>query len=219
METNTRERLLRLSTTNVSDALDALGLKGAANGISPIHPGCRKIAGRAVTLRLIPQGLTPPGTHLGIRAIEAAGPGDVIVIDNAGRPNLSCWGGILATGAAVKGISGVVIDGFCRDVDDYMELGFSVYARGPVVATARNRIMEEATNIPVSFGGLLVRPGDAVLADHSGVAVIPQERLEEVLTLAESLFQKEEAMCADLKAGMSSLEVDRKYNYESMLKK
>ncbi len=152
-------------------------------------------------------------------AIEAAGPGDVIVIDNAGRPELSCWGGIRATGAAVKGISGVVIDGFCRDVDDYMELGFSVYARGPVVATARKRIVEEATNIPISFGGVLVRPGDAVLADRSGVAVIPQECFDEVLTLAESLFQKEEAMCADLKAGMSSLEVDRKYNYESMLKK
>ncbi len=219
MEQNTRLRLLRLSTTNISDALDALNLKGAAWGISPIHPGCKKIAGQAVTLRLIPQGLTPPKTHLGIRAIEAAGPGDVIVIDNAGRPDLSCWGGILATGASVKGVSGVVIDGACRDVDDYMELGFSVYARGPVVATARNRVVEEATNIPIAFGGVLVRPGDVILADHSGVVVIPIEQFDAVLTLAESLFQKEEAMCADLKAGMSSLEVDRKYNYQAMLKK
>lgn len=218
METAMRERLLKLSTTNVSDALDALGLKGTTCGIVPIHAGCKKIAGEAVTLRLIPKGLTPPPTHLGINAIEAAGPGDVIVVDNAGRPDLSCWGGILATGAAMKGISGVVIDGACRDVDDYIELGFSVYARGPVVATARNRVVEENTNIPISFGGVQVCPGDVVLADHSGVVVIPASYFAEVLPLAESLYQKEEAMCADLKAGMSSLEVDRKYHYEAMLK-
>ncbi|WP_320957793.1 RraA family protein [Enterocloster asparagiformis] len=218
MEISLRERLLRLSTTNISDAMDSLGINGTTCGIVPIHPGCKKIAGEAVTLRLIPQGLTPSGTHLGIRAIESAGPGDVIVVDNAGRPGLSCWGGILATGASLKGVSGVVIDGACRDVDDYMELGFSVYARSTVVATARGRVMEENTNIPISFGGVQVCPGDVVLADHSGVVVIPSSRLGQVLALAEALFQKEEAMCADLRAGMSSLEVDRKYHYESMLK-
>lgn len=133
MEIAIRERLLKLSTTNISDALDALGLKGTTCGIVPIHAGCQKIAGEAVTLRLIPKGLSSPGTHLGIHAIESASPGDIIVVDNAGRTDLSCWGGILATGASMKGISGVVIDGACRDVDDYIELGFSVYARGPVV--------------------------------------------------------------------------------------
>lgn len=218
MDTELRERLLRLSTTNVSDALDALGLKGTTCGILPVHTGCVKIAGEAVTLRLIPKGGTPPKTHLGIHAIEAAAPGDVIVVDNAGRPGLSCWGGILATGAAMKGISGVVIDGYCRDVDDYIELNYPVYARGPVVATARGRVVEEATNVPVAFGGVQVCPGDIILADHSGVVAIPAGSFLEVLCLAESLFQKEEAMCADLKAGMTSLEVDRKYNYEAMLK-
>ena len=74
MEAKLRERLLRLSTTNVSDALDSLGLKGTTCGILPVHSGCVKIAGEAVTLRLIPKGGTPPKTHLGIHAIEAAAP-------------------------------------------------------------------------------------------------------------------------------------------------
>ena len=213
-----RERLLKLSTTNVSDALDALGLKGSTYGIRPIWEGTKKITGRVVTVKMTAAGLTTGKTHLGIKAIEAAEPGDIVLIDNGGRLDTSCWGGILATGATMKGLSGVVVDGAVRDVDDYVELGFSVYARGAVVATARGRIMKEATNVMVQFGGVQVRPGDVVLADRSGVVVVPWERIEDVVAKAESLLQKEEAMMADLRAGMSSLEVDTKYSYEKMLK-
>ena len=86
------------------------------------------------------------------------------------------------------------------------------------MATARGRVMEEATNVMIQFGGVQVRPGDAVLADRSGVVVIPWEKIDAVLDKAEMLFEKEEAMIADLRAGMTSLEVDTKYHYEKMLK-
>ena len=218
MNRKQRAILEQLSTTNVSDALDSFGLKGATYGILPVWEGCKKIVGEAVTVRLIPAGLTPSKTHLGINAIESARAGDIIVVDNGGKLDISCWGGVLATGASLKGISGVVIDGACRDVDDYVALGFSVYARGKVVATARGRAMEENTNITVQFGGVQVRPRDVIIADRSGVAVIPHERFEQVLEKAWTLYQKEEAMCADLRAGMTSLEVDAKYSYETMIK-
>ncbi|MGE5605552.1 MAG: RraA family protein [Bacteroidota bacterium] len=155
---------------------------------------------------------------MGVKAIDAAEPGDVIVIDNGGRLDTSCWGGILANGAKMKGVSGVIIDGACRDVDDCVEIDFPVYARGSVVATARGRIMEEATNVMIQFGGVQVRPGDILLADKSGVAVIPQEKLDEVLAKAEELYQKEEDMVAEIRAGKSMIEVDQKYSYEKMLK-
>ena len=87
-------------------------------GIRPIFEGAHKIAGEAVTVKLTAAGETKGKTHLGIKAIEAAKAGDVIVIDNGGRLDTSCWGGILANGAQMKGVSGVVIDGACRDVDD-----------------------------------------------------------------------------------------------------
>ena len=80
-----RERLLKLSTTNVADALDALALKGATYGIRPIWEGAVKIAGRAVTLKITAAGLSPSKNHLGVNAIHSAGTGDVIVIDNGGR--------------------------------------------------------------------------------------------------------------------------------------
>ena len=218
MKAEIRERLLKLSTTNVSDALDALGLKGATYGIRPTWEGCKKIVGEAVTVKLIPAGETKSRNHLGVQAIEEAKPGDVIVVDNGGRLDVSCWGGILANGAKQKGVSGVVIDGACRDIDDYVEADFSVYARGAVVATARGRIMEEATNVMVQFGGVQVRPRDVVIANRSGVVIIPQEHLEDVLAKAEELHAKEEAMIREIRNGASMLEVDNKYNYEKMLK-
>ncbi|PGQ87629.1 RraA family protein [Priestia megaterium] len=218
MNAEYRARFGKLSTTNVSDALDALGLKGSTYGISPTWEGCKKIIGEAVTVKLVSAGLTKSPNHLGVHAIEAAKEGDIILVDNSGRLDVSCWGGILANGAKAKGVFGVVIDGACRDVDDYVEADFSVYARGPIVATARGRVMEEATNIMVQFGGVQVRPKDIVMADRSGVVVVPQEKAEEVLQRAEVLFQKEEDMIKEIRNGASMLEVDTKYNYEKMLK-
>ncbi len=218
MDQAAREALLKLSTTNVSDALDALNLKGSTYGIRPIYEGVHKIAGEAITVKLTAAGETRGKTHLGIKAIEAAKDGDVIVIDNGGRLDTSCWGGILANGAQLKGVSGVVIDGACRDVDDYVDIGFPVYSRGAVVATARGRIMEESTNAMIQFGGVQVRPGDVVLADRSGVVIIPQEHFSAVLEKAKALYEKEESMIKDLRSGLSSLEVDQKYGYEKMLK-
>ncbi len=214
-----RGRFEKLSTTNVSDALDALGYKGATYGIRPMMPNWGKCVGPAVTVKMTAAGETKAKHHLGVKAIEAAEQGDIIIIDNGGRIDTSCWGGILANGAKMKGISGVVIDGACRDLDDCVEIDFPVYARGTVVATARGRIMEEATNVMIQFGGVQVRPGDIVMGDRSGVVIVPQEHIEEVLDKAEALYTKEENMIRDIRNGQSMMDVDTKYNYEKMLNK
>jgi regulator of RNase E activity RraA len=213
-----RQRLQKLSTTNIADALDALGFKGATYGIRPVWENAGKILGRAVTLKLTAAGLTKSKNHLGVKAIEAAEAGDIIVIDNGGRLDTSCWGGILANGAKMKAVSGVVVDGAIRDVDDCIEAKFPAYARGTVVATARGRIMEEATNVMIQFGGVQVRPGDVVMGDRSGVVIIPLEKLDEVVVKAEELYEKEEQMVAEIRSGVSMLEVDNKFNYEKMIK-
>lgn len=213
-----RKRFEGLSSTNVSDALDALGLKGSTYGIRPMWHTMTKVVGPVVTIKMTAAGLSKGEHHLGIMAIEYANPGDVILIDNGGRLDTSCWGGILANGAKKKGISGVVIDGAMRDLDDCIDVGFNAYARGAVVATARGRVMEEATNVMVQFGGVQVRPGDIAFGDRSGVVIVPQEKIDEVLEKAESLYEKEEAMINAMLSGKSALEVDTEFNYENMLK-
>jgi len=214
-----RTRFEKLSTTNVSDAMDALGYRGATYGIRPMAPTWGRVVGRAVTVKMTASGLTKGKTHLGVKAIEAAQTGDIIIMDNGGRLDTSCWGGILANGAKMKGISAVVIDGACRDLDDCIDVNFPVYARGTVVATARGRIMEDATNVMIQFAGVQVRPGDIVMGDRSGVVIVPYEVVDEVLPKAEELYEKEEKMIAEIRSGASMIEVDAKYNYEKMLKK
>ena len=214
-----RARFEKLSSTNVSDAMDALGYRGSTYGIRPMIQRWNKVLGPAVTMKMTAAGITPQKNHLGVNAIEAAQAGDVIIIDNGGRLDTSCWGGILANGAKCKGINGVVIDGACRDLDDCIEVDFPVYARGTVVCTARGRVIEESTNEMIEFAGVQVHPGDIVMGDSSGVVIVPQQAIEEILAKAEQLYQREEDMIRDLRSGMSMMEVDNKYNYNQMLKK
>ncbi len=213
-----RKRLERMATTNLSDAMDRIGIRGAVIGIRPMYD-CPKIVGRAVTIKITAAGMLKSKYHLGVRAIDSASPGDIIIIDNRGDLNNNCWGEILSMAAKMKGISGVVVDGAARDIDACKEFGFPVYARGTVPITARGRIMEESFNEVIRVGDVQVRPGDIVMADINGVVIIPVEKLDEVLEAAEEILQKEEAMVEELRRGIPILEVDQKYAYEAMLKK
>ena len=143
---------------------------------------------------------------------------DIIIIDNGGRLDTSCWGGILANSAKVRGVGAVIVDGAARDLDDCIEIDFPVYARDTVVWTARGRIMEQSTNEMISFGGVQVHPGDVVMGDRSGVVIVPWSRVDEVLTKAEELCEREEAMVREILSGGDVLAVDSKFGYEKMLK-
>jgi regulator of RNase E activity RraA len=213
-----RHRLMKVSTTNLSDALDKVGLRGAVIGILPLF-GKPKVVGRAMTIKITAAGVEKARGHLGVEAIASAHKGDVIVIDNRGDTHNNCWGEILSCAAKMNGVSGVIIDGAARDVDACEELEFPVLARGVVPITARGRIVQEAFNCPIRIGDVHVRPGDILVGDVNGVVVIPIERIDEVLNEAEQLMDKEERMKKDLLAGLDVLEVDKKYRYEHMLKR
>ena len=212
------ERLAKLDSCAVSDALDSLNLKGATWGVRPQWQ-CPKIAGRAVTMKIKPAGLQQPTQHLGTAPIEAAQPGDIIVIDNGGKLEFSCWGGLLALSAKLKGVSGVVIDGASRDIDEARDLEFPVYARGVVPMTARGRVMQESYNQEIQFAGVQCHPGDLVLADGSGVIIIAKEKENEVMAAAETIYAKEQEMAAGIRKGYSGLEMLEKLGYEQMLNK
>jgi 4-hydroxy-4-methyl-2-oxoglutarate aldolase len=210
------ERLARLDTCAVSDALDSLNLRGATWGVAPMWQ-CPRIVGRAVTMKIKPAGREQPRQHLGTAPIEAAQPGDIIVVDNGGKLEFSCWGGLLSLGAKLKGLSGVVIDGACRDVDEARELGFPVFARGAVPMTARGRVVQDSFNQEIQFAGVQCHPGDLVIADSSGVVIIPQDKGAEVIAAAEGIYLKEQEMAAGMRKGYSGLEMLEKLGYERML--
>jgi regulator of RNase E activity RraA len=211
-------RLAKLDTCAASDALDRLGLRGATIGIRPVWP-CARIVGRAVTCKIKPAGLEKSKVHLGTPAIEAGKETDIIVVDNGGRPDVSAWGGLLSLASKQKKLSGVVIDGACRDVDESRDVGFPVYARAVVPVTARGRIMQDSINQEIQCGGVQVHPGDLVIADGSGVVIIPSSRAEEIVSEAEKIAAHEAKMAEAVRSGRSVVEVMETLGYESMLRK
>ena len=148
-----------------------------------------------------------PAQHIAAAAIVAAEPGDVLVIANEGRTDVSCWGGLLALAACRNGIGGVVIDGACRDITESAEQGFPVFGRAVVPVSARGRIVQLAMHVPVEIAGHVVYPGDAVLADDNGVVFIPADELERVISLAERIVAREQGMADAVRAGQPVTEV------------
>lgn len=211
-------RLSRLDSCAVSDALDKLALPASISGIDRLATD-RRIAGRVLTVTLAVAGDRPAASrHLCTAAIEAAQPGDIIVIEQRTGLDAASWGGNLSIGAQVRGVAGVIVDGPVRDVDDSRRLDFPVFARCHTARTARGRIIEVATNEPITVGDVPVSPGDYVVADGSGVAFIPQKQILPVLETAETIVQREEAMAAAIRSGHPISQV-MGANYERMLKK
>ena len=215
---NLDKSLVRFDTCILSDAMDRLGLAGATIGVRPAWK-CPKIFGRAVTMKLKPAGIDRPTQHLGTAAIEIAKPGEIIVIENRVRADAPGWGGLLSLAAKTKGLAGVVTDGPARDVDECEMLGFPVYSNSVVPISARGRIVQESVNKEIQFAGVQVRPNDLVIADGSGVVVIPQEKVAEVIAAATDMADREAEMAAEIKAGKSILEVLEQRGYEALTKK
>lgn len=212
------ERLRGLDACALSDALDSLGIPGATLRLRPLW-ACPPIAGRAITVQIVPKGDAQPAVHLNTPAIEVARPGDVIVVANGGREDVSCWGDILSSAARVKGVGGVVIDGACRDIDASAEIGFPVYGLTVVPVSARNRIVQGSMNEPVQMAGVTVRSDDLVLADGSGTVFVPADRAEEVIAAAERLVAKQRAMVAAVRGGRSVVEVMHDREFDAALAK
>jgi regulator of RNase E activity RraA len=210
-------RLGRLDSCAVSDALDKLGLRGSVTGIERWSTD-RRIAGRILTVKLEAAAGRTNTRHLCTAAIEAASRGDIIVVEQRSGLDAASWGGNLSIGALAKGVTGVIVEGPVRDIDDSRRLEFPVFARSHTARTARGRIVETATNEPIIVGDITVIPGDYVVADGSAVVFISQAAAEHVVETAESIMAREEAMAQALREGVPIGQV-MGANYEHMLKR
>jgi regulator of RNase E activity RraA len=210
-------RLNKLDSCAVSDALDKLGLKGSVTGIHRFTTETR-IAGRVLTVRLDRAEGRTSTRHLCTAAIEAANPGDIIVVEQSTGLDAASWGGNLAIGAKMRGVAGVIVEGPARDIDDCRKLDFPVFARTHTARTARGRIVEVATGEPIVVGDVTVTPGDYVVADGSAVVFVAQNEISRVLETAEAIATREEAMAQSLREGIPISQV-MGTNYETMLKK
>lgn len=145
------------------------------HAVKPIYHPTRQLLGTAVTVK------ARPGDNLmAMKAIDEAGPGDVLVISSDGEANLSVWGGVMAAMAVRRGIAGIVTDGLVRDVAQIRQAGLPVWATG-LTPAGPTKDGPGQINTAIACGNVLVRPGDIVLGDEDGVVVIPREDAEKVL--------------------------------------
>src|SRR5262245_27524639 len=194
-------RLAELDACAASDALDRLGLPGAVTGILR-QTTTRRICGRVITVKMgRDDGQPPSSRHLGTTAIESAQPGDIIVMEQRTGLDAACWGGNLSLGAKLRQVAGVIVEGPAHDIDEAREYDFPVFARSVTSRTARGRIVEVATSVPITVGDVAVNPGDFVVADGSGVVFVAHGDVGRVLEAAEAVLARERAMVAALRAG------------------
>ncbi|MGH6954842.1 MAG: RraA family protein [Alphaproteobacteria bacterium] len=200
-----------LGTSAIANALDDLRITGVMSGLGPVWRGAR-LLGPALTVKEVTgvRGAYPPSDFRIGAIIDAAAPGDVVAIDNGGA-FVSTWGGVASFAAKARGLAGLVVDGGVRDADEIEEHAFPVFSRHVVPTTARNRLRDEAINVPVALGGVAVAPGDIVVGDPTGVVRIPRDSAADVLARARRFAADDERARREIERGLSFTEALRKF--------
>ena len=180
------------SSCNISDGMHKMYTMDS--GIKPV---CRtkRICGSAVTVKI------SLGDNLMLhKALGLVKPGDILVVDAQSCTAFSACGGIMMLRMAKLGVQGVVVDGAVRDIEDIREIGLPVYARA-LVPQGGGKSGPGEINFPVSCGGVVVMPGDIIIADESGVVCVPKEDIVSVAAGVEAKLKKEEKSYAEIEAG------------------
>jgi 4-hydroxy-4-methyl-2-oxoglutarate aldolase len=202
------DRLERLHPALVSDCLDRMGRREQVMdpSIRPLYKDA-KIAGYAVTVQVVTVEAVPADPddwYRGeLQAVDALGAGDVMVVSTC---RASYWGELLATASRYRGARGAVMDAYTRDTLALIDMRFPTFAAGISVADSLGRIDVESVNVPIHCGGVLVAPGDLILADYDGVVVVPHEVADEMIGAAEEKLVGENIVREKLAAGMPTWE-------------
>jgi 4-hydroxy-4-methyl-2-oxoglutarate aldolase len=192
------DQLARLGVATVHEAAGRSGYLGP--GLRPIQDGMR-IGGTAVTA------LCWPGDNLMIHAaVEQCRAGDVLVVTTTSPCTDGMFGELLATSLAARRVRGLVIEAGVRDVAELRAMGFGVWS---AAVSAQGTVKETpgAVNVPVSAGGQIVRPGDAIIADDDGVVCVPRGEVGQVLAAAQARVAKEEQSRQALADGQLGLDL------------
>jgi regulator of RNase E activity RraA len=186
----------RVEVASVSDALEQITGKRMymSHRMQPIFTA--KFAGFARTVQLKKdEGNKDPGALNGmLEAIDQGSTDTVYVMVVEDGEDIAGMGGLMGTAMAARGYAGAVIDGGVRDVAYLRKIGFPVFATGIVPSTSVHHYRFGGAQIPVTCNGVPVNPGDIVVADSDGVAVVPRAQAQPVLALAQQMDFKEHSM-------------------------
>lgn len=181
-----------ISTCNISDAMARGGSLGPFRMLSPPKS---TIYGRAVTCE------TDNGDWWAVvKAIDSAGPNDIIVVKSLNGTDRAVMGELLANSAKLRGVAAMVIDGAVRDLPELKDLGLPIYARN-FVPNAGDPLKKGKIGSVISVNGVTINPGDMVACDGSGVVVVGTDRIDDALVKAEGIVDKEKSIRKQILAG------------------
>ncbi len=201
-----KEAFSMASTPNISDAMHK---KGAMHEIRPIKLGFHMV-GTALTVSTIDGDWAKP-----IEAIDEAEKGQIIVVDVNGG-HTAIWGELATWSAKLKGLSGVVIDGAVRDLDDIVKINFPIFCRHISSNAGEPKGCGEI-RAEIKCGGQIVRTGDWIIGDDSGVVVVPQEIAQEIANRALDIKEHENRIRQEIKDGGSLGSVTKLKKWEKII--
>jgi len=201
------EAFRHVEVASVSDALEQVVGKKMymSHRMRPVFPS--KFAGIALTVHLKKEENNDPAALNGMLAAIDDGQKDsvyVMAVDDGA--DIAGMGGLMGTAMSVRNYAGAVIDGGVRDVAYLQKIGFPVFALGIVPSTSVHHYRFAGANVPVVCDGVAVNPGDIIVADADGVAVVPRAAAEKTLVLAQQMDYKEHSMYAIIEKAKSIVE-------------
>ena len=203
----------RVEVASVSDAIEQLTGKRMymTHRMQPIFTA--KFAGYARTVQLKKdEGNKDPEALTGmLRAIDEGNADSVYVMAVEDGEDIAGMGGLMGTAMASRGYVGAVIDGGVRDVAYLRKIGFPVFATGVVPSTSVHHYRFAGAQIPLVCNGVPVNPGDIVVADSDGVAIVPKAQAQPVLNLAQQMDYKEHSMYAVIEQLHSIVQAVKKF--------
>lgn len=182
-----------VATASVADAVDKIcGKRGYMDATIKPRINDKRVVGPAATvLEAATDEFVPPQHALDL--IDEAPRGSVIVISiMGGEPDVAVWGGLMTAGAVANEHAGAILDGGVRDLAEIRrDYDFPVFARAVSPGTTLGRYKTVASQVPVEVGGIVVHPGDIMVADIDGVVVVPKDKAAEVLAMSREIDERE----------------------------
>jgi 4-hydroxy-4-methyl-2-oxoglutarate aldolase len=184
-------RFRDLASANLADAMGRFNF---------MDPGMQQRSGLPLCGTAVTVNARPADNLMVHKALQVADPGEIVVVNTCGNTTSAVFGGLMCHTAATKRLGGIVVDGAIRDVDEITTLRFPAYSR-TVCPGSCDKDGPGEINVPISCGGVVVHPGDIIVADRDGIAVVPRQHAAEVLELVTALVEREKKRVDEIVGG------------------
>jgi regulator of RNase E activity RraA len=185
------ERYRGLASSNVADAMGRFGF---------MDPGIRSRSGLPLCGLAVTVQCRPADNLMVHKALQVAAPGDIVIVSTCGNATSAVFGELMCHTAAAAKLGGIVVDGAIRDVEGITRLRMPAFSRS-VCPGSCDKDGPGEINVPVSCGGTVVAPGDIVVGDDDGIAVVPRASAEQILELVLQLMDREKKRIAEIGDG------------------